>query len=470
MSLFRVLSLNYKCFGCQGCQDKVITDALPSLVGKAAALSNYEASTRLQYAISSRASSSTSDAAIKSYYDTVYDLFTELPKMKAKNTLPSISPGHMVLNMFRQRDLSNKLLMRTVGGEFDSYGRTILHIGLEKNWTDQNFTPLISLVNVNHRDSLGRTPLGLACSKSNISIARSLIQHGAELDVPDKCGRSPLSWVAQTGLTSIAVLLLRNEIQEEPTSSEYQIRVDRKDNAGKTPLFYAIDAGHLDNIRLLLATGKVDPWPRSTNGQLPSRLSSALTRDCGIIEILRCAKATHHNIFPLYASANNEINLLRISPAVEVSYGKAEDEFTMSDGLDDEPPSHQTNQHTSPDLSPPLPGSTDNSMPKVDRIFIPQECNRKREWAEIKSSSGPGSGEFLRMLNAAKPWRGSISSSKASSSIHSSLSIRTKGVEYLKGFRCCGRNWSDFHQLLEHQETAHPESNPSPLSRIVLEE
>ncbi|KAK7222471.1 hypothetical protein V2G26_010474 [Clonostachys chloroleuca] len=378
LSLFSMLRLPIECSGCQGCQDNYITDALPFLVEKAVVLSNHAASTRLQYAISTRESSSASHAAIKSYYDTVYGLVTELPKMKAKNTLPSISPGHMVLNMFRRRDLSNKLLMKKVGGDFDSYGRTILHICLEKDWTVPDITPLISLVNVNHQDKLGRTPLGLVCSKYNTSIASSLIQHGAELDIPDKCGRSPLSWAAQTGLTSIAAQLLRYETQEERTSSEYQIKFDRKDNAGKTPLFYALDSGHVHITPLLLATGKVDPWPRSTNGQLPSRISNDLTGDCGMIRTLRCTKVTHHNKIPLSASESNETNL-RISPAVEESYGMTDDGFTMSDSSGDERPSHQRKQHMSLGLSSPLPGSTDSSVPKVDHIAIPQECNRKRE-------------------------------------------------------------------------------------------
>lgn len=163
-------------------------------------------------------------------------------------------------------------------------------------------------MNINHQDSLGRTPLGLACSKSNTYIASFLIRHGAKLDVPDKWGRSPLSWAAQTGLTSIASQLLHCEFQEDASSSEYQVQFDRKDDAGKTPLFYAIDEGHVDIIRLLLATGKVDPWPKSTSGQLPSRISNDLTADEEILELLHCAKFTHHNEIPLSASKNNETN------------------------------------------------------------------------------------------------------------------------------------------------------------------
>lgn len=457
LSLFSILQLHIKCFGCQGCQDDVITYALPSLVEKATALSNYEASLNLQNAFVKR----TSDDVIESYYDILYNLFAELPKMKMKNARPSISPAHMVLHMLRPRDVPNKILMTKLGDELDWYGRTILHIGLEKNWLkSQNISSLISIVDVNHQDRLGRTPLGLACSKSATGIAKNLIQHGAELDVADKCGRSPLSWAAQTGLTSIAELLLQYEIQEDTSSSVYQIKLDRKDNAGKTPLFYAINGGHVEIIRLLLATGKVDPWPRSSDGQLPPRISNDLTADQEILEILRSVKVTHKDEIPLSTSENNERISSPSLPTADESCQMADDGFTMSDHSDDEPPSHERNPHVSFGLSPPLLGSTDNSMPKIDRIPIPQECNRKREWAEIKSSSGPGSGEFQRMLNASKPWRGSASSSKASSSIHSSLSIRNKGVEYLKGFRCCGRNWADFHQLLGHQETAHPKSNP----------
>lgn len=148
---------------------------------------------------------------------------------------------------------------------------------------------------------------------------------------------------------------------------------------------------------------------------------------------------------------------LRITRQIHHYHYIGYDEFTMSDCSDDETPPHQRNQHVSLGLPPALPGSSNSFMPKVDHIATPQKRNREREWAEIKSSSGPGSGEFERMLNAAKPWRGSVSSSKASSLIHSSLSIRTKEAKFFKkGFQCCGKKWSDLHQLTEHKETAHP--------------
>lgn len=135
-----MLNLDDKCFGCQGCQDKVITDTLPSLVEKAAALSNYDASLGFHCAILNR----TSSATMESYYDSLRELFTELPKMKAKNTLPSISPGHIVLSTIGTRELLNEPLMRKAAGEFDSYGRTILHISVEENWVKKKtIRPLI---------------------------------------------------------------------------------------------------------------------------------------------------------------------------------------------------------------------------------------------------------------------------------------------------------------------------------------
>lgn len=150
----------------------------------------------------------------------------------------------------------------------------------------------------------------------------------------------------------------------------------------------------MDIIRLLLATGRVDPWPRSSDGQLPPRISNNLTADEEILEILRSITVTHKDEIPLTTSENNEGNSSPSLPAVEESHGMADNGSTMSDSSDDEPPSHQRKQHMSLSLSSPLPGSTDVSMPNVDSIAIPQECNRKRGWDEIKSSSGPDGGNL----------------------------------------------------------------------------
>lgn len=114
LSLFQLLNIRIKCFGCQGCQDSYITAALTLLV--------------TPQSMGSRRASS--DAARSTEFDILYNLFTELPEMKEKHTLPSMSPGHLVLSELGTGDLSNEPLMRKLGGELDSYGRTILHIVL----------------------------------------------------------------------------------------------------------------------------------------------------------------------------------------------------------------------------------------------------------------------------------------------------------------------------------------------------
>lgn len=127
LSLFQLLNIRIKCFGCQGCQDSYITAALPLLVEKTTTLSHYQAPVTPQSMGSRRASS---DAARSTEFDILYNLFTELPEMKEKHTLPSMSPGHPVLSEPGTGDLSNEPLMRKLGGELDSYGQTILHIVL----------------------------------------------------------------------------------------------------------------------------------------------------------------------------------------------------------------------------------------------------------------------------------------------------------------------------------------------------
>ncbi|KAI8326060.1 ankyrin repeat protein, partial [Martensiomyces pterosporus] len=60
---------------------------------------------------------------------------------------------------------------------------------------------------VDIRDSVGRTPLHVACSCGNVAGARLLIHMGADVNATDNVGNTPLT-IAATGARSDVVIPL----------------------------------------------------------------------------------------------------------------------------------------------------------------------------------------------------------------------------------------------------------------------
>ncbi|KFY82053.1 hypothetical protein V498_08657 [Pseudogymnoascus sp. VKM F-4517 (FW-2822)] len=85
----------------------------------------------------------------------------------------------------------------------------------------------------------GRTPRTTAYEN-----LRVLMDLGADINLKDTAGRTPLSYAAENGHKDSMMLLL-----------ERGADVNSKDAAGRTPLSYAAENGHKDSIMLLLERG-----------------------------------------------------------------------------------------------------------------------------------------------------------------------------------------------------------------------
>ncbi|KAJ4176472.1 hypothetical protein NW767_015433 [Fusarium falciforme] len=96
-------------------------------------------------------------------------------------------------------------------------------------------------------DKMGRTPLSWAAEKGHEAAARLLLDRGADTEAPDEKGRTPLSWAAAQGHEAVVKLLL-----------EKGADTGSKDGVGRTPLLWAARNGHETIVTLLLATGRVD--------------------------------------------------------------------------------------------------------------------------------------------------------------------------------------------------------------------
>ena len=126
---------------------------------------------------------------------------------------------------------------------------------------NENITEIKSLLNqganVNVREKDGQTPLHYAAYLNNINIAKLLIDSGADVNVQDKDGWAPLRWATHNGHPEIAKLLI-----------EYEADVNARDNFATSSLHYAVKKGYYDIAKLLIENG-ADPFIKDTFGETP---------------------------------------------------------------------------------------------------------------------------------------------------------------------------------------------------------
>jgi len=100
---------------------------------------------------------------------------------------------------------------------------------------------------VNILDEDGKTPLHDACLKGQVNTARLLLDRGAKIDARDKEGASPLHDAALGGNVKIIEFLL-----------ERKADADARDAKGLTPLDYAVKMERAEAVRVLkVASDKV---------------------------------------------------------------------------------------------------------------------------------------------------------------------------------------------------------------------
>ncbi|KAI8663498.1 NACHT-sigma domain-containing protein [Fusarium keratoplasticum] len=99
-------------------------------------------------------------------------------------------------------------------------------------------------INIDARDSDGRTPLSWAAEGGHEAVVRLLLDRGAHTEVPDKESRTPLWRAAEKGHEAVVRLLLDRGAHTEVPDKE-----------SRTPLWRAAEKGHEAVARLLLDRG-----------------------------------------------------------------------------------------------------------------------------------------------------------------------------------------------------------------------
>ncbi|XP_011860448.1 PREDICTED: ankyrin-2-like [Vollenhovia emeryi] len=184
-------------------------------------------------------------------------------------------------------------------------------------------------VNVNVIDQDGRTPLHYAAKKHNEDIANALIKAGADINIKDQDGRTPLHWAAIERNEGVANALIKAGAD-----------VNAKDDYGRIPLHWAVNAGSIEVTQILLET-KVNVNAQDKNGKAPLHLA-AKENHAELVKVLLSNRADisvkdHHGDTPFNLTTNEEIKaLLRNAALLEAvkSGNISEVKHLVSEGAD----------------------------------------------------------------------------------------------------------------------------------------
>lgn len=98
----------------------------------------------------------------------------------------------------------------------------------------------------NIHDTGGLTMLSRLCAQGHNELVLSVLWQGADPNVPDVYGKTPLMWAAYMGNAGAIDYLVQNNVAAD---------LDATDVNGKTALMYAAQKGHVSIVEKLLLLG-----------------------------------------------------------------------------------------------------------------------------------------------------------------------------------------------------------------------
>jgi ankyrin repeat protein len=132
-------------------------------------------------------------------------------------------------------------------------------------------------VDINDGGQSGYTVLHWAVATSDVTTVRFLLSKGANPNVADQNGATPLHVAAYcAGTTDVLGLILINK----------QVDINGRDKNGQTALHFAVRGNRVDNVRYLLENG-ADRTIRDQNGLTPYQVAAAaVNQDSAILDLL----------------------------------------------------------------------------------------------------------------------------------------------------------------------------------------
>lgn len=158
--------------------------------------------------------------------------------------------------------------------------------------------------NVNLADLNGDFPLHVAARNGRVTIARELVTHGADPGVLNRHGKTPLEVALANGKTQVAQMLIEHGAPLNPQDMlrrltregiadrdvfEFLLRrgadIDLPDARGETPLHTAISEGHLGTVSRLIGYG-ANVNQADAKGRLPLEIAQSQGKGPNSINIV----------------------------------------------------------------------------------------------------------------------------------------------------------------------------------------
>ncbi|CAB0033139.1 unnamed protein product [Trichogramma brassicae] len=173
--------------------------------------------------------------------------------------------GRTPLHLALSHDYNTKaeLLLRRGASpnSVDAHGSTPLHVICKKYREEYNFVKIFFeiydekhlTVQIDARDNVGRTPLYWALDRRHKNVAELLLRRGADPNLADAEGLTPLHMICQKEDDKNDELLkLFFKINDD---IERTVQVDARDSNGSSPLHMALGLGKKEATELLLRRG-----------------------------------------------------------------------------------------------------------------------------------------------------------------------------------------------------------------------
>ncbi|KAH6627231.1 hypothetical protein B0J18DRAFT_163893 [Chaetomium sp. MPI-SDFR-AT-0129] len=144
----------------------------------------------------------------------------------------------------------------------DASGKGILHLTAMNDWSDilhQCLRKGDANLNVNHIDHSGGTALHAAARLGNTASCRVLVEHGANLQLQDRLGRTAAQVVADAGFRDTTMVLLRSG----------RVDPNQRDHQGRNLVHWAATLDCVDVMELVLASPGVELARHDSNDAMP---------------------------------------------------------------------------------------------------------------------------------------------------------------------------------------------------------
>ena len=161
--------------------------------------------------------------------------------------------------LYTKRPLPKSLIDRSLRdpGTVSAETTTLLYQAAGTGDIKQLQSLISSGADVNVKNEYGYTPLHRAAEHGYKAVVELLIANGANVNAKDKAKQTPLHRALRWGQSNVAELLMAKGAD-----------VNAKDRNASTPLHYATSWGHYNIAKLLIATG-ADVDAKRENGETP---------------------------------------------------------------------------------------------------------------------------------------------------------------------------------------------------------